>query len=194
MNEPFIFRVSDCYYIQASYPSPAEHRHFAAHLVFAMERPFTALVNGVSVEAAGIAIGSDVPHTILSEAPTLVVFIDELTPMSRCVKHTLLRGAPWRTLDTSVSSEVGERWRDVRTEADAAAAAAETERLLGLQEQRTSAEDPRILEAAAYMKATPALEQLTIQEVAQAVHLSPSRLTHLFRRDMGISPISIWQT
>ena len=44
------------------------------------------------------------------------------------------------------------------------------------------------------MKATPALEQLTIQEVAQAVHLSPSRLTHLFRRDMGISPISIWQT
>ena len=47
-----------------------------------MERPFTALVNGVSVEAAGIAIGSDVPHTILSEAPTLVVFIDELTPMS----------------------------------------------------------------------------------------------------------------
>ena len=112
MNEPFIFRVSDCYYIQASYPSPAEHRHFAAHLVFAMERPFTALVNGVSVEAAGIAIGSDVPHTILSEAPTLVVFIDELTPMSRCVKHTLLRGAPWRTLDTSVSSEVGERWRE----------------------------------------------------------------------------------
>ena len=188
MNEPFIFRVSDCYYIQASYPSPAEHRHFAAHLVFAMERPFTALVNGVSVEAAGIAIGSDVPHTILSEAPTLVVFIDELTPMSRCVKHTLLRGAPWRTLDTSVSSEVGERWRDVRTEADAAAAAAETERLLGLQEQRTSAEDPRILEAAAYMKAAPALEQLTIREVVRAVHLSPSRLTHLFRRDTGISP------
>ena len=39
MNEPFIFRVSDCYYIQASYPSPAEHRHFAAHLVFAMGGP-----------------------------------------------------------------------------------------------------------------------------------------------------------
>ena len=54
--------------------------------------------------------------------------------------------------------------------------------------QRTSAEDPRILEAAAYMKATPALEQLTIREVARAVHLSPSRLTHLFRRDTGISP------
>ena len=136
MNEPFIFRVSDCYYIQASYPSPAEHRHFAAHLVFAMERPFTALVNGVSVEAAGIAIIDDENwYDFLklwaAAARTmgyrgLVVFIDELTPMSRCVKHTLLRGAPWRTLDTSVSSEVGERWRDVRTEADAAAAAAET--------------------------------------------------------------------
>ena len=179
MNEPFIFRVSDCYYIQASYPSPAEHRHFAAHLVFAMERPFTALVNGVSVEAAGIAIGSDVPHTILSEAPTLVVFIDELTPMSRCVKHTLLRGAPCR---------VGKRWGEVRTETDAATAAAETERLLGLQAEHAPAEDPRVLEAAAYMKSAPALEQLTIRNVARAVHLSPSRLTHLFRRDTGISP------
>ena len=188
MNEPFIFRVSDCYYIQASYPSPAEHRHFAAHLVFAMERPFTALVNGVSVEAAGIAIGSDVPHTILSEAPTLVVFIDELTPMSRCVKHTLLQGASWRTLDASVSSGVGKRWGEVRTETDAAAAAAETERLLGLQAEHAPAEDPRVLEAAAYMKSAPALEQLTIRNVARAVHLSPSRLTHLFRRDTGISP------
>ena len=62
----------------------------------------------------------------------------------------------------------------MRTEADAAAAAAETERLLGLQEQRTSAEDPRILEGGRLrMKATPALEQLTIREVARAVHLSP---------------------
>ncbi|HJB51583.1 MAG TPA: hypothetical protein H9772_00705 [Candidatus Oscillibacter pullicola] len=83
---------------------PAEPRHFAAHLAFALERPFTALADGVSVEAEGIAIGSDVPHTILSEAPALVVFIDELTPLSRCVKHTLLRGAPWRTPDASVSS------------------------------------------------------------------------------------------
>ena len=30
MNEPFIFHVRDYYYIRASYPSPAEHRHFAA--------------------------------------------------------------------------------------------------------------------------------------------------------------------
>ena len=130
MNEPFIFRVRDCYYIRASYPSPAEHRHFAAHLVFAMERPFTALVDGKSVETVGIAIGSDVPHTILSVDPALVVFIDELTPMSRCVKHTLLQGAPWRALDASVSSRVGKRWGKVRTETDAAPAAAETERLL----------------------------------------------------------------
>ena len=114
--EPFIFRVRDCYYIRASYPSPAEHRHFAAHLVFAMERPFTALVDGKSVETVGIAIGSDVPHTILSVDPALVVFIDELTPMSRCVKHTLLQGAPWRALDASVSSRVGKRWGEVRTE------------------------------------------------------------------------------
>ena len=51
-----------------------------------------------------------------------------------------------------------------------------------------------VLEAAAYMKSAPALEQLTIRNVARAVHLSPSRLTHLFRRDTGNPPASIWQT
>lgn len=50
------------------------------------------LVDGKSVETVGIAIGSDVPHTILSVDPALVVFIDELTPMSRCVKHTTVAG------------------------------------------------------------------------------------------------------
>lgn len=102
--EPFIFRVRDCYYIRASYPSPAEHRHFAAHLVFAMERPFTALVDGKSVETVGIAIGSDVPHTILSVDPALVVFIDELTPTSSPIAFCFRPGKKfpcrWRTSTT----------------------------------------------------------------------------------------------
>ena len=194
MNEPFIFRVSDCYYIQASYPSPAEHRHFAAHLVFAMERPFTALVNGVSVEAAGIAIGSDVPHTILSEAPTLVVFIDELTPMSRCVKHTLLRGAPGGHWIRLFSSEVGERWRDVRTEADAAAAAAETERLLGLQGATYLCGGSADTGGGRLHESNPRPGAADHPGSGPGRHLSPSRLTHLVPAGYGISPISIWQT
>ena len=59
------------------------------------------------------------------------------------------------------------------------AAAAETERLLGLQAERAPAEDPRVLEAAAYMKSAPALEHLTLRDVARAVPLSPSRLPPL---------------
>lgn len=152
-----------------------------------MERPFTALVNGVSVEAAGIAIGSDVPHTVLSEAPTLVVFIDELTPMSRCVKHTLLRGAPGghgyvcflRGRGAVAGCAHGGGCGRRRCRNRAAARIAGATYLCGGSADTGGG---RLHES------NPALEQLTIREVARAVHLSPSRLTHLFRRDTGISP------
>ena len=132
--EPFIFRVRDCYYIRAGLSlsggaSPLRRPPG----ILPWSGRFTALVDGKSVETVGIAIGSDVPHTILSVDPALVVFIDELTPMSRCVKHTLLQGAPWRALDASVSSRVGKRWGEGTHGDSAATAAAETERLLGLQ-------------------------------------------------------------
>ncbi len=194
MNEPFIFRVSDCYYIQASYPSPAEHRHFAAHLVFALERPFTALVNGKSVETAGIAIGSDVPHTILSEDPTSGGVHRRADPYEPLCEAHPLQGAPWRALDASVSSRVREAVARCTHGDGCGRRRCRNRAAARIAGRARSAEDPRVLEAAAYMKAAPALEQLTIREVARAVHLSPSRLTHLFRRDTGISPISIWRT
>lgn len=153
-----------------------------------MERPFTALVNGVSVEAAGIAIGSDVPHTILSEAPTLVVFIDELTPMSRCVKHTLLRG---RSLaDTGYVCFLRGR-----------GAVAGCAHGGGCGRRRCRNRAAARIAGATYLcggsadtgggrlhESNPRPGAADHPGSGRAVHLSPSRLTHLFRRDTGISP------
>ena len=186
--QPFIFRVRDGYYIRAAYPAPAEHRHFAAHLMFALEPPLTALVAGQRITAAGLAIGSAVPHTLLSREPALVVFIDELTPLCCCMKHHLLQGAAWRTLDETAVKTVTAQWQQVRTPEQAEEAAAATCRTLGLEAAHPPAVDARVLAAADYMKKAANLETVTIQEVAGAVHLSPSRLTHLFRQETGISP------
>ena len=48
-------------------------------------------------------------------------------------------------------------------------------------------EDSRILEAADYIRQAQNLESLTVQEIARAICLSESRLSHLFKQEAGIS-------
>ena len=93
-----------------------------------------------------------------------------------------------RSLGKETAAAVSGLWQNVRTEEEAVRAAKGTGNLLGLEKLVPPEEDSRVLAAAAYMKRAQALEAVTIQEVAQAVHLSPSRLTHLFHQETGISP------
>ena len=170
---PFVFCIQDCYYIRAAYQNPRPHRHFAAHVLIGLDGPFITEIDGKHMQATGIAIASNVVHTVRTDADLLVIFIDELTPMARFVKYVLLQGMSCRSLGKETAAAVSGLWQNVRTEEEAV---------------RAPEEDSRVLAAAAYMKRAQALEAVTIQEVAQAVHLSPSRLTHLFHQETGISP------
>ena len=177
---PFVFCIQDCYYIRAAYQNPRPHRHFAAHVLIGLDGPFITEIDGKHMQATGIAIASNVVHTVRTDADLLVIFIDELTPMARFVKYVLLQGMSCRSLGKETAAAVSGLWQNVRTEEEAVRAAKGTGNLLGLEKLVPPEEDSRVLAAAAYMKRAQALEAVTIQEVAQAVHLSPSRLTHLF--------------
>lgn len=61
------------------------------------------------------------------------------------------------------------------------------EQLTGLNPDFPVTEDSRILEAADYIHRARNLESLTVQEIARAVCLSESRLSHLFKQEAGIS-------
>lgn len=185
---PFVFCIQDCYYIRAAYQNPRPHRHFAAHVLIGLDGPFITEIDGKHMQATGIAIASNVVHTVRTDADLLVIFIDELIPMARFVKYVLLQGMSCRSLGKETAAAVSGLWQNVRTEEEAVRAAKGTGNLLGLEKLVPPEEDSRVLAAAAYMKRAQALEAVTIQEVAQAVHLSPSRLTHLFHQETGISP------
>jgi AraC family transcriptional regulator, arabinose operon regulatory protein len=58
---------------------------------------------------------------------------------------------------------------------------------LDLQNPARRSLDPRVL-AAIDLLATNAHTRLSIDELARAVHLSPSRFAHLFRKETGLAP------
>lgn len=103
---PFVFCIQDCYYIRAAYQNPRPHRHFAAHVLIGLDGPFITEIDGKHMQATGIAIASNVVHTVRTDADLLVIFIDELTPMARFVKYVLLQGMSCRSLGKETAAAV----------------------------------------------------------------------------------------
>ena len=155
---PFVFCIQDCYYIRAAYQNPRPHRHFAAHVLIGLDGPFITEIDGKHMQATGIAIASNVVHTVRTDADLLVIFIDELTPMARFVKYVLLQGMSCRSLGKETAAAVSGLWQNVRTEEEAVRAAKGTGNLLGLEKLVPPEEDSRVLAAAAYMKRAQALD------------------------------------
>ena len=87
-----IYHMHNAYFIRSARLTPAPHEHFASHLIFGLQQPFLAEVDGCRMPAEGIAIGSGISHTIYTEGPVLVAFLDALTPLDSCLKKCILRG------------------------------------------------------------------------------------------------------
>ena len=147
---PFVFCIQDCYYIRAAYQNPRPHRHFAAHVLIGLDGPFITEIDGKHMQATGIAIASNVVHTVRTDADLLVIFIDELTPMARFVKYVLLQGMSCRSLGKETAAAVSGLWQNVRTEEEAVRAAKGTGNLLGLEKLVPPEEDSRVLAGRLY--------------------------------------------
>ena len=87
-----IYHMHNTYFIRSARLAPAPHEHFASHLIFGLQQPFLAEVDGCRMPAEGIAIGSGISHTIYTEGPVLAAFLDAFTPLDSCLKKCILRG------------------------------------------------------------------------------------------------------
>ena len=182
-----IYHMHNAYFIRSARLAPAPHEHFASHLIFGLQQPFLAEVDGCRMPAKGIAIGSGISHTIYTEGPVLVAFLDALTPLDSCLKKCILRGRSYYQFSSGISRAVRQTWRDATSPSDGKEAILKLEQLTGLNPDFPVAKDSRILEAADYIRQAQNLESLTVQEIARAVCLSESRLSHLFKQEAGIS-------
>lgn len=194
-----------CVFIKAAYHNPKEHRHFAPRLLLGLEGPLELSVAGRKLEAEGVVIGSNVLHTVLSGSPALVVFAHELTDVSVGMKEKFLSGRRFCALTAADAEKLRCCWNRGKEEEkpgggqEQAAAAQggqekiwraecavrETEELLRLTQEPAHIVDDRVKGAAEYIDSVTELDTLTVEEISLAVHLSVSRLSHLFKLETG---------
>ena len=180
-----IYHMHNAYFIRSARLAPAPHEHFASHLIFGLQQPFLAEVDGCRMPAKGIAIGSGISHTIYTEGPVLAAFLDAFTPLDSCLKKCILRGQSYHRFPSGISQAVSQAWLTASSPSDGKEAILKLEQLTGLNPDFPVTEDSRILEAADYIRRAQNLESLTVQEIARAVCLSESRLSHLFKQEAG---------
>ena len=162
---------------------PAQHRHMAAHIIVSLDECLTVQADGMEYLCHGIMLPSDVSHTVDSQNHRMLVFLyDSTTDVSKQIqKITCIPEASCRKI-ARLYDDLEMSYAPQNYGLFEKAALAE----LGITGSASQTNDERILSAMGYIRSMSS-EKVTCQAVADAVHLSQSRFSHLFREQVGMT-------
>ena len=178
-----IYEAKNHILIHTGYDAPAEHCHMAAHIIISMEDAMTVRVEDAEYVCRGIMIPSGVPHRIDTRGKAVFAFLyDGTTNISQQIKDV-------KTISAEKCMDIITAYADFEKQEGAVAYAKfEREMLkrLELSEIDDGIKDERILSAMEYIR-RKASEKITCRDVAEAVFLSESRFSHLFKEQVGMT-------
>lgn len=181
-----VFYAPDHVLISRGYHDPMPHRHLAKHLLIGLQDGFVCRVKDQTVPCSGICIGSDILHTIQQASGGLLVFLfDETSDLAEQLETLYLKGRPFGVLDKALCSRMAGEWAQNGSDSK------EFDRRMllacGLSPSESPRYDPRI---AMLLDSLHGMEEIggdTLQTLCRTVGLSQSRLSHIFKEQVGIS-------
>lgn len=158
------------------------HSHHALHVVIGLDRPLRVRAGRGWKEAAGVITPADIPHEIdAREQTTLLVFLDPESDIGAAVSDALasrirvLTGEACARLTAAPPAIMGEG-RTAWVEALGACLGTG-----GIPPRRIH---PKVRKAVRLLRQTQG--NVSLDELAQQVALSPGRLMHAFTESVGI--------
>lgn len=166
----------DYLYFKASYRTPDLHSHFAKHIIMADSGELDCIVDGEKFCCKGLMIQSNVPHTVSSLSGSLMIFLmDETCARAKLMDEKYLGDRPYFVFDSLITFDVSRL------------CAEEILSALGLEKNHRKTYDERIETILKNISRMEYIDSGTIDELCRTVFLSESRLSHLFRKQVGIS-------
>ena len=165
------------------------HAHHAIQIAIALETSIEVVSKTGSFKCQAVIINSDVPHECRTYGGSFVLInIDPETTIGAALKkaHLLKSGIselPLATIHNYINQlkvSVGERplTEEIYLLSN--------EFLFSIANQHTLPPLDERIEQVLELLREPAQESVTIKDLANAVHLSPGRLIHLFTQQVGI--------
>jgi len=172
-------------------PENALHRHHAAQFCVSLDAALKIPQPeaGEALEVSGLFIPPDHPHRIdAGNARILALYLEPESDEYQPLIQPLWTGVANALLPLTVSTEGLTGLRSLFEKggnADTAWSTCQTALGLGSSAARPAERDPRIEEVIGIIRSEPSRSH-SVERLADAVHLSPSRLIHLFREQVGV--------
>lgn len=171
---------------EAYYHTPSMHRHFAKHIIFAINGVLKCRINSDAFECRGVAIQSNALHTLESEHPPMLVYlIDETCSLAKALDEVYLHNKPYAVLENGLCQKAMEEFHS-----GAKRSQDQILKLCGLERAGTAEYDSRIRAVLDVIDGSETLGTRMISRLCATACLSESRLSHLFREEVGTSMAS----
>ena len=178
-----IFELSNHILIHTGYMDPAEHRHMAAHIIISTGDYMQVTIDNREYSCKGICIPSGVTHKIdTCENQVLVFLYDNTTNVAKQIQKV-------KDIDDDTCRDILSLYDEFEissNEADYSKIEMHILKQFGLEALNGSVTDDRIIAAMKYIRKNGNSE-MTCKSVADAVFLSESRFSHLFREQVGMT-------
>ncbi len=170
--------------MRAEYRTPDPHSHLAVHFIAGLDGPVHCVVSGDSFDADAVFIASDVVHTAYAETGDMLVFLfDTAGSIAEEAQKQYLCGRPYFCGDKETVEKLREIWKNnPPAQADSLIT-----QLLGLDTVGNTLRDERISQVLEYLRSLDEVPEDITAQLCAKVCLSPSRLSHLFKENVGIS-------
>ena len=178
-----IFLWQGGWLLHAASISNRPHRHVSASLLVGLEKPFLLGVEGATITTRLALVAPDIEQSLDSlGGRMLIVHLDPDTDSFRSVRHNLAEQS-WCDFSWP---EAGFLFPNIEV-AEAEEARGVLESLLDyLGAQTAEALDNRIKTVVSLLREEPP-ETINVDQLAESVNLSASRLTHLAKQELGVS-------
>lgn len=170
--------------MRAEYRTPDPHSHLAVHFIAGLDGPVHCVVSGDSFDADAVFIASDAVHTAYAETGDMLVFLfDTAGSIAEEAQKQYLCGRPYFCGDKETVEKLRKIWKNnPPAQADSLIT-----QLLGLDTVGNTLRDERISQVLEYLRSLDEVPEDITAQLCAKVCLSPSRLSHLFKENVGIS-------
>ncbi|MCR5122980.1 MAG: helix-turn-helix transcriptional regulator [Ruminococcus sp.] len=172
--------------MRSEYRTPDIHTHLAVHLIVGLGADLQCTVGESRFEAKAVIIASDVPHTVYSYSGEMLVFLfDPASRYANELNRLYLQGESFACPEEEQVRAINSLWQEHKK------SLAETDQAileyLGLRGADNLRLDERISKALVILKEMDEAPEDAVDFLCERVFLSKSRLSHLFKENLGIS-------
>lgn len=172
---------------------PTMHKHWAKHIVVSLEKQISVIVGTNKMECDGVIINSNVLHTVSCNSQRHLVFsFEEASNISGEIESNYLRKSDFCVLCPFIVDAIRREFTLLNS-SDATADYYDMYHKilasLGFQLNQYMITDERIIKALELIKEKKEINNDIIKEILEVIDISQSRLSHLFKEQIGL-PLS----